>query len=857
MQRKFLALSFAPLFVLCTLIHTQAEAKITPKVSAQNTQSAKHSQTIAPEEPDDSAAIATAAPAEMSENNSPEAQALNQKISNSNDWYEKSYAAYEDKKYAKALEYIQKAIALYPDYSSYYDLKAYIYIELKDFNNAVKAADAGLELAEDDPSFYEIKANCLHELKKTDQALAAYRKMFEFRNNFDGNPEGSWFYNYIYVLSEEKLSDEVIKVYAVLLKSMNDGEEIEDIESHAGDIHFYASIAFNRKGDSVAEMTALNEAIKASPDFSGYYNNRGNLFNDLKKYTEALADFNKGISLDKKSSSLYYNRGHTYIMIENYESALKNFLEAEKLGMTDDKVYLMMGNAHKGLKQYEKALAAYQKVLVINPANKEVQNNIATLYKLMGKPELSSAAYQQASTAQRPEIPLYNQANDLVEQEKCKDAMPLIKKALAIKPDFADALNLLGVCHIKAKQFDAAVETLSKAIKLNETDWVFYMNRATAYKNLDQFELAQSDYLRVLKLNPGQTAAYYTLAKLYEKQDNIESANQYYKLADESGFSEIEYYVDYSAFLLANNRAKDAVSLLVKATKRYPNDYQLLVNLANAYDETGDENKSEASLKKAMTINPNNASVYYNLGNFYYLKKKDLTQAENYYLKAIEKDPEIFIAYLNLASVQAGLGKKAQAFSVYKTLMTKNPKNYEAYYNRGAYYVELGMNSEAIADFEKSFGLMDEALKNQKNNAYELSKLQSKNSLLKAQAYQLMGRYDTAATAYEAYIKFNTNDAVAYSNYAYCLIETGSLQKALLNLEKAYQLNKNDIDSVIGLIAVNYLLNNKAGVSKYKSVVKRDFSDYRLNAGMLDELSKYGYAYTDTFKRIWNDMMSK
>jgi tetratricopeptide (TPR) repeat protein len=861
MPPKILTIAFVPMFFCLTILSMDGvDAETTRETKTETVRSAKSSQQIVPKSTDqaDDAVTAIAGPENITESDSPEAEALNQKITESAEWHEKAYAAYTDKKYPKALEYIKKALAIYPQYSTYHELEAYIFIKMQDYNNAVKAVDAGLKVSENDPALYEIKANCLHELKQSNEALVAYRKMFEFRNNTDENINARWFYNYLYVLSDEELSDEAIKVYTAFKKIIADGEEIENIEDSAGDIHFYASIAFNRKGNAAEEMSALNEAIAASPDYSGYYNNRGSLYESMQKHTEALADFNRGISLDKKSADLYYNRGRTYVLIKNYEKALKDFLEAEDLGQKNEAVYLMMGNAYKGLKKYDQALASYQKVLAINPANKEVQNNIAMLHTIMGKPELSTSAYQQASTTDTgANIPFYNQANDLMESGKVKDAIVLYKKALAIKPNFPSALNQLGICYIKLKQYELALETLSKAIMLDGKDSMPYMNRATAYQHLGKIDLAQNDYQTALKLEPQQAAAYYALAFMYQEQGNIESADQYYKLATESGFDGIEYYIDYSAFLLSNARHSEALNLALKGAKQYPNSYQLLINLASAYDETGDEKKNEATLKKAITINPNDATAYYNLGNFYFLKKKDLPQAQNYYLNAIEKNPELIDAQLNLASVYAGMNKKEQALDVYKKLISKSSDNHEAYYNRGAYFIELGMMSEAIADFEKSFALMDQALIKQKNNAYALSKLQSKNSLLKAQAYQLMARYEQAASAYETYLKFNAKDAGAYSNFAYCLIEMGDLQKALASLEKSYQLDQTEIDSLVGLVAVNYLLNNKSAVSKYKSVIKRDFSDFHLNADMLNELSKYGYAYTDTFKRIWNDAMKK
>jgi tetratricopeptide (TPR) repeat protein len=790
--------------------------------------------------------------------NSSEAEASSQKIAESNDWYEKAYDAYQNKKYVIALSHIEKAIALYSDYSAYYDLKAYIFVKMEDYKQCVDSVNAALKVTSNDPELYELKANCYSALKQNDKALDSYRKMFESINDFDGNPDARWYRNYLEILSEEHLADESNRVYLAYLKAVDDGVEIEDKEESASDLHFYASLGYKAKANSVAEMQALNKAIDASPDFSGYYNNRGGLFHNMKKYTEALADFNKGISLDKKSAMLYYNRSGTYSAIENHEKALQDLLQAKKLGMEDEKIYLSLGNAYKVLKKYEQALGAYQSVLTINPANKQVQNNMAILYKAMGKPELASAAYQQsASTDINVEVPLYNQAHDLMKTGKHKEAIILFEKALKAKPDFVEAYNQLGICYDELKQYDLALATYAKGLKVDASNGNIYFNRANTYKTLGSVELAQGDYLTALKLNPDKTMAYYSIAKMHAQQDNAKLASQYYQLATEAGVDKVEYFVDYSAFLLSENKPQDALDLALKGLKAYPSEYNLLINLASAYDETGDDKKNEATLKKAMAIDPSDESAYYNLGNYFFLKKKDLPMAEKNYLIAIDKNPELMLAYLNLASVYANMDKKDAVFATYKKLLGKNPISHEAYYNRGDYYNRLGMTKEAVADFDKSFALMDEALAKQKNNAYQINKLQSDNSLLKAQAYQTLRRFEQANTAFETYLNFNTSNAMAYNNYAYCLFETGDPKKAMLNFEKSRKLDSHEIDSVVGLMASSYLLNNKADVSKYKSIINRDFSGYRVDEKLLDTLSQEGYSYTDTFLRVWKDMMSR
>src|SRR5690606_8624148 len=115
------------------------------------------------------------------------------------------------------------------------------------------------------------------------------------------------------------------------------------------------------------------------------------------------------------------------------------------------------------------------------------------------------------------------------------------------------------------------------------------------------------------------------------------------------------------------------------------------------------------------------SSAYYNLGNYYFLNKKDLKNAEKYYLLAIEKNTLGMEPYLNLASVYQDLGNENKMMETINSLLKRFPNSYEAYYNLADILYKQGKTEEAITYFEKSFELMDAEIKNSKIDAYNLN----------------------------------------------------------------------------------------------------------------------------------------
>jgi tetratricopeptide (TPR) repeat protein len=70
------------------------------------------------------------------------------------------------------------------------------------------------------------------------------------------------------------------------------------------------------------------------------------------------------------------------------------------------------------------------------------------------------------STKTQPSDPNYAQATALIGAGKYSDAIPLLEKVVAAKPDSADALNDLGYSHRKIGQIDAALQYYQRALEL-------------------------------------------------------------------------------------------------------------------------------------------------------------------------------------------------------------------------------------------------------------------------------------------------------------------------------------------------------------------------------------------------------
>lgn len=75
----------------------------------------------------------------------------------------------------------------------------------------------------------------------------------------------------------------------------------------------------------------------------------------------------------------------------------------------------------------------------------------------------------------------------------------------------AEKLKLSGNTQMSAKQYDDAIESYTKAIKLDPTNAVYYSNRAAAYSSKGDHASAVVDAEKALEVDPSFVRAYHRL----------------------------------------------------------------------------------------------------------------------------------------------------------------------------------------------------------------------------------------------------------------------------------------------------------------------------------------------------------
>lgn len=262
-----------------------------------------------------------------------------------------------------------------------------------------------------------------------------------------------------------------------------------------------------------------------------------------------------------------------------------------------------------------------------------------------------------------------------------------------------DVINA-AVALQEEQNYGAASDNLFLAYLISDktrTDLLYY-SASFAANDVENYPSALERYIMLRDMNyTGVTTKYYVTEKETKQEKEVQEVeyNIYLKSKDyinprtedtESYFPEI---VKNIALIYKSLGEEDkAIEALELARASNPKDTGLILTEANYYYSKGDISRFQDLVKLALEIEPTNAALYYNLGVTAYEDGKNRDTAQEYYMKAIELDPSMTNAYINLTSSindQAneystemdGLGRGAAANKRYEELAAKKMKLFE------------------------------------------------------------------------------------------------------------------------------------------------------------------------------------
>ena len=249
--------------------------------------------------------------------------------------------------------------------------------------------------------------------------------------------------------------------------------------------------------------------------------------------------------------------------------------------------------------------------------------------------------------------------------------------------------------------------------------------------------------------------------------------------------------IDKAMALFKEKKYKEAIDAFSLVLENEPDNADVYNNMGVAYSCVGDFEHAENYYIKAIELDPQLAQAYINLSDLYY-KAGDLASAVGTLQRgSYELEDNLAIAHL-LARVYIEDQRWEDAIVELERVLDGEPENYDAYYDLGHVCFELGDYEGAISNFEN-------VLEYEQNNELIYYAL--------AQAYEANNEIDKAISNYLKSIAVNDKFTLAHKKVGILFLAREDYDDALEYFENYMSFDipeeeKNNIKKLIDRISL-------------------------------------------------------
>lgn len=262
------------------------------------------------------------------------------------------------------------------------------------------------------------------------------------------------------------------------------------------------------RGDRPEALRLLTEANQANRRDENVAMALASLLIDMKKPEEAIRVLQDFLAQRPDFFMASVMLVQAYADQNHYDKAqgvLTQLPEGVKKQNGEDVLHIQ-ADLYRRQKNWTKALEILGALAKDHPDSADYTLEIGTVYQELGRNGEAEQAYLRAIKLGAGDAETYNTLGYFYADtnQKLDEALKLINKALALKPNAGHILDSLGWVYYQRGDYATAVEKLSAAIKLMESgpDPVVYEHLGDAYAKLGKLGEARQAWNKALSLAP-------------------------------------------------------------------------------------------------------------------------------------------------------------------------------------------------------------------------------------------------------------------------------------------------------------------------------------------------------------------
>jgi tetratricopeptide (TPR) repeat protein len=401
----------------------------------------------------------------------------------------------------------------------------------------------------------------------------------------------------------------------------------------------------------------------------------GSLYVKTGDDKKALFYYEQIRALSSNNFEALNSMGGIYRRLQKYDESITVLQQALSLGLNDAQVYYNLGFTYRSMGAYDEAIECFKTVIDENSNDVLAYNHLGAIYALRRDHQKAVAAYRRGLQVD-PNHPVlqFNLAKSYEALQDDKKAGAAYEAALRAKPGWLEAVRDYSELLLRHHKTKDAADLVKKSILLYPDDIGIQNLLGHIYLKQYDYDSAMQTFEKACRIDGNNTNVLTGLAEAYEK----------------------------------NDKAKDAVEVMMKAEQVQPDDTAITRQYAHALLSADDSGTAAAKIKKAYDKNKNDVQTLDLYGQYYICRNED--DKANLVYSKINKIDSSYDEYKKEASGRyKQTGRLDKARRTLEQYLSKHPED-------PAGLIALAGLDEASGDIPAALADYNEAIRHDQYN---------------------------------------------------------------------------------------------------------------------------------------------
>lgn len=276
-------------------------------------------------------------------------------------------------------------------------------------------------------------------------------------------------------------------------------------------------------------IDSLTALINKNPDNAIYLAERASLLLDNRQYKEALDDIDKAWLLDSNHIRVQLIRGDVYYVLNRTRASRDSWLRCVEQDPENETCRMRLAELYLAVKDLEAAQEHLRVILESNKTNANAHFMMGVVIRdLYGDTDRAMLSIQRAIEIKEDYVDALDMMGVLLTAKGDPLAVKYLQNALNIYPNRHDLLYKIGYAYMRFGKFNEAMEMFTKATIINPKDEQSFFNMGFIHVETKNYDIARDYFDKAVQANPESFKAYYGRGYAHEMLGNVRAAIEDY-----------------------------------------------------------------------------------------------------------------------------------------------------------------------------------------------------------------------------------------------------------------------------------------------------------------------------------------